>query len=252
MDKAICTRKGWKEMYFDSYAYTSAGGREENQDAVGKQEERNSAIYVVADGLGGHQLGNLASEIVVRTMEDTWKKNRIQDKNRLLEAVKKANRAVLQLQADKRCSSKSTIAVLVIDNNRAFWANTGDTRIYCISGGRFVAMTEDHSVAYKKYKAGEISKEQIAWDEDQSCLLRALGNETRWEPNISGTASLKTGSAFLLCSDGLWEYISEEEILKACVTTVSAAEWGEKMIQTVKARFKPGHDNYSLITVKLK
>lgn len=74
MDKAICTRKGWKEMYFDSYAYTSAGGREENQDAVGKQEERNSAIYVVADGLGGHQLGNLASEIVVRTMEDTWKK----------------------------------------------------------------------------------------------------------------------------------------------------------------------------------
>lgn len=238
-------------MYFDSYAFTDAGGREENQDAVGKQETDRGAFYVVADGLGGHRLGNLASEIVVEKMGAVWRENGIRNSEEMLEAVKRANEAVLQLQKERYCASKSTVAALAITEEGACWAHSGDSRVYYISGGSLEAVTEDHSVAYKKYKAGEISKEQIASDEDQSSLLRALGNERRWEPNISGAEKLKADAAFLLCSDGFWEYISDEEILTAFRTAKSAEEWGEKMLQTIRARFKDGHDNYSLIAVKL-
>ena len=87
---------------------------------------------------------------------------------------------------------------------------------------------------------------------DQSSLLRALGNESRWKPNISGTEKLREGVDLLLCSDGFWEYITDQEILDDNVEPKSAVDWGEKMLKRVQSRFKPGNDNYSLITVKVK
>lgn len=245
-------RKQEKQMVFDSYVFTAAGGRTENQDAAGQKEKNGRAIYVVADGLGGHMLGNLASEKVVREMLSRWEENGIESREAMWDAIKGANEAVLQLQKEMRCSAKSTVAALAITDDTAFWANTGDSRVYYVSGRQLAEITEDHSVAYKKYKAGEITREQIAQDEDQACLLRALGNETRWEPGISGTERMSEVTAFLLCSDGFWEYISDDEILTTCLMTESAAEWGEKMLQMVNARFRPGHDNYTMITVKTR
>ena len=239
-------------MILDSFMFTDPGGRDENQDYVGKRELKDAGLYLLADGLGGHRLGNLASETAITSMLSSWREDKLWTPEYMRECISKANESVRNLQREKNCAAKSTIVALAIKGKNAIWAHCGDSRLYFIYKGKIVAVTEDHSVAYRKYKAGEITREEIAWDEDQSSLLRALGNESRWKPNISGTEKLREGVDLLLCSDGFWEYITDQEILDDNVETKSAVDWGEKMLKRVQSRFKPGNDNYSLITVKVK
>ena len=146
---------------------------------------------------------------------------------------------------------KSTAVTLLIRGNEARWANVGDSRLYHFHKGALSFVTEDHSVAYKKFKAGEITRAQIATDEDQSSLLRSLGNKERHQP-ASGGADLAPGDGFLLCSDGLWEHLSDGEILIDYLKSDSAEQWAEQLLLRVIARQKPGTDNLSLITVMVQ
>ena len=242
-------------MQLESFAYTEAGGRDENQDSIGVRERVSEGFYVVADGLGGHRLGNLASQIVVSSLLESWDAAEDWNAELFQKAIGQTNDVVLAMQKSNSCNAKSTVVALSVRDGQAIWANSGDSRLYHIVKesvkGRIVAITEDHSVAYMKYKAGEITRDQIAWDEDQSSLLRVLGNETRWKPNVSKPENICVGDAFLLCSDGLWEYVSDDEILAACLRTESAEEWANTLLEQAGTRFKQKRDNLSLITVKV-
>lgn len=120
---------------FDIFEYTNQGGHSYNEDSIGSSNEGSRGIFVVADGLGGHALGEEASAAAV-------------------------------------------------NGDQAAWANVGDSRVYFIHRNNLHAYTNDHSVAFKKYKAGETTREQIASDEDQPRLLRSLGSEERNEPEL--------------------------------------------------------------------
>lgn len=239
-------------MLTDSFEFTNAGGRDENQDAVLSLPDRNRSFFAVADGLGGHQHGSLASRCVVSSLAESWRAEPVWDRDRLFGAVQRANNSVLALQQQLRTAAKSTVALLAIEGNRASCANSGDSRVYYVRDCGIRAVTEDHSVAYKKYKSGEITKEQIAGDEDQSSLLRALGNETRWEPEAYEIDDLKPGDAFLLCSDGFWEYVTDEEILLDCLTAMSAEEWAHLLLLRIMERVPGNNDNLSVVTVMLR
>ncbi|MBR1659535.1 MAG: hypothetical protein IJ705_04390, partial [Oscillospiraceae bacterium] len=120
-------------------------------------------------------------------------------------------------------------------------------------GGEQVFVTEDHSVSYKKFRAGEISRADIRTDPDQSALLRALGNAERCAPDAgSFEAPVGAGDGFLLCSDGVWEYLPEGEMLIDLLKSASAREWGENLLLRVLSRVGPGNDNLSLITVLVR
>ena len=145
---------------------------------------------------------------------------------------------------------KSTVVALAIRDNLAAWANVGDSRLYYLHSRTIARTTEDHSVAYKKYKSGEITKFQIGTDEDQASLLRALGNVERSHPDCDHPDSeLAAGDGFLLCSDGLWEYISDDEILVEYLKADSAQTWAEQLLLRTMERIRPGSDNLSLIAV---
>ncbi len=258
-------------MKLDHYVFTHIGGREENQDSVGLTETESGGIFVVADGLGGHQHGHLASAAVVDAVLKNWNPDtelspedsaspdaapapadvpdRLQ--TALREKVEQANKAVLDLQAEVNATCKSTVVALAIDNHHAAWANTGDSRLYYIHNGSFAKISDDHSVAFAKYRAGEINRAQIATDEDQPALLRVLGGNTRWEPDLAGIDTLCAGDAFLLCSDGVWEHILDEEILVDCLKAGTAREWAELMLLRIVTRLPGNHDNLSLLTVML-
>lgn len=238
-------------MVLDCFSYTSAGGRNENQDSVTAVGRESSGLFVVADGLGGHRLGNLASQAVTMAMETEYGRMQKIGKEQLSDSIQKANEAVLSVQKENHCTAKSTAAVLVIQENTAVWANVGDSRVYYIHNRVLYSVTEDHSVAYKKYKSGEITKEEIAKDEDQSSLLRSLGHETRWKPNLYDTEALSPGDGFLLCSDGLWEYNTDEEILGNFLESETAEQWAGQLIRQVEVKAESGHDNYSVIAVRL-
>lgn len=236
-------------MKIDSFLYTNTGGRDHNEDAVGSCTLPDGELFVVADGLGGHMFGEQASASVVKSLTETSPPDGDTDAAaRLEEMIHEANDNLITLQEETRSNMKSTVVTLLLRKNEAHWANVGDSRLYYFHRGELAFVTEDHSVAYKKYKAGEITRAQIATDEDQSSLLRTLGNKDRHQP-VLGSAAVAPGDGFLLCSDGLWEYLHDGEVLIDYLKSDSAREWAEQLLLRVIARQTPSSDNLSLITV---
>ena len=240
-------------MIFDRYEYSNRGGRSYNEDSVGSRIEGNNGIFVVADGLGGHFFGDVASACVRDTLLEKFP---CQDRNPgrwFEEQIADANRRVLELQEEKGTVLKSTVAALYVMENKAVWAHAGDSRLYYIHEGRLKAFTEDHSVAYKKYKAGEISRSDIAFDEDQPRILRAIGGRDHNEPAICVYDEvISSGDAFLLCSDGTWEFLDDEEIVIDFLQSENARQWAEYLLLRIMERISGGNDNLTILTIILK
>lgn len=238
-------------MTLDCFCFTNRGGRDHNEDAVGTKKVGSGGLFVLADGLGGHQLGECASKCIVDSLLGApvpleeeflgaW----------LEEQIRRSNQALLALQKERRAVMKSTVVALAIRENGAAFANVGDSRLYCIQDDAITGTTRDHSVAYKKYESGQITRQQIPTDEDQSSLLRSLGREDHCEPEtyLIDTPPQK-GDAFLLCSDGMWEYLLDEEILVDYLKADCAEAWGKLLLLRAMERIPPKNDNLSLITV---
>ena len=202
-------------MILDHFSFTNPGGRDRNEDAVGSSVRSGKGIFVVADGLGGHKDGELASRCVVENLLREHESTRTQDRTGwLVSILADTNSRILKMQQDARSVMKSTAVVLCIDDDVAVWAHVGDSRLYHIHDSNIDYITPDHSVAYKKYAAGEITRFQINTDEDQATLLRSLGSADRYEAQVcTEPVLLSHGDAFLLCSDGVWEYLHDEEVL---------------------------------------
>lgn len=236
-------------MVLDSFLYTSKGGREHNQDSVGASETPLGSVYVLADGLGGHLHGELASKCAVETLQSAQLPDKDNQLAWLEEQCKAANQKILDLQ-ELHGTTRTTIVSLLVNDDQAAWAHVGDSRLYYLHDRKIEAFTDDHSVAYKKYLSGEIAREQIAFDDDQSSLLRALGNPTRSQPVCSSPGhAISPGDGFLLCSDGFWEYVMDEEILIDFLKADCAESWAELLLLRVMHRIDMGNDNLSVITL---
>lgn len=241
-------------MTLDSYMFTNEGGRTKNEDCVAIDFSHDRGMFVLADGLGGHQLGEMASKCVCESLIEAWSEKADGNVSEWLEKeIAIANQKVIDLQKEQHATMKSTVVSLVIDSKKATWANVGDSRLYYFHEGRINCFTEDHSVSYKKYKVGEITRVQLATDEDQSCLLRTLGSEDRNAPDMNNTENeLMVGDAFLLCSDGFWEYVLDQEMLIDLHKSESAREWANLLLLRAIKRVGKDNDNISVITVLVK
>ena len=142
---------------------------------------------------------------------------------------------------------KTTAVALSVAGDRAVWGHVGDSRLYRFSAGTLTQETRDHSVTYMKYLGGEISYMDVYHDDDRSSLLRALG-KLPCKPE-TGQARLQPGDALLLCSDGFWEYVYQEEMLADLLKAETPEQWAEGMLLRHIRRTPPGNDNFSLITV---
>ena len=116
-----------------------------------------------------------------------------------------------------------------------------------LSDGAVTPLTRDHSVTYRKYQGGEITYMDICHDDDRSSLLRVLGKS----PCVPEAAekTVKAGDAFLLCSDGFWEYVYDQEMLSDWLKAETPEQWAQLMLLRHIRRTPPGNDNFSLITV---
>ncbi len=251
--EAPCEVRNIKMMRFDSFIFTSAGGREVNEDHAGSGKLPDGEIFIVADGLGGHTCGDVASDCIVRSMlEAPQPDGSVPPEKWLEDTINAANAKLAELRAAQNKSMKSTVAALAVTGGRAYWANVGDSRVYYFHRNDIEAITEDHSVAFKKFRSGEISRDMIGKDEDQSGLLRSLGGNDRNTPDVgcSGHA-VESGDAFVLCSDGVWEYVRDEEFLIDLLKSSSAAEWADYVLMRLMERLPSNNDNLSLITVRV-
>lgn len=237
------------------YAYISkCGGRENNEDSVFVKLENGRLTAVVADGLGGCGEGKTASEAAVKTISDNFDRVTSINMEQMNEVLEQANRSILACQT-KATKMKSTAVVFAADicKRKYIWAHIGDSRLYHFVNGRIVSQTKDHSVSQIKVAMGEITEAQIRSDTDRSRLVRALGvDEGKIKPSVSPVYSVKKKNdvnAFLLCSDGFWQYVLENEMEETLIRSNSPDEWLEEMKKILISRLCGGADNYSAIVL---
>lgn len=237
------------------YAYISeCGGRKINEDSVFVKSENGRLAAVVADGLGGCGQGKTASETAVKTISDNFDKVTSLNIGQINDVLEQANRSILACQT-KAAKMKSTAVVFAadIDKRKYIWAHIGDSRLYHFINGKINSCTTDHSVSQIKVSMGEITEAQIRSDTDRSRLVRALGVDAdKMKPSVSSVYSVKKKAdvnAFLLCSDGFWQYVLEKEMEDTLRRSNSPDEWLGAMQEILASRCGIGADNYSAIVL---
>lgn len=226
--------------------YTAKGKREKNEDWASITENSNNLIAVVADGLGGHDMGEIASRQAATTINRELQGEQ-QDEDVLIDAIHQANTDILKLQNSQR-SMLTTVAVLWVGEAFAIAANIGDSRIYQFRDGKIIYQSLDHSVAQMAALVGELDQKEIRYSKDRNKLIRVLGDAK--EPKVDcETLTVQAGDRFLLCSDGFWEAVTEADMVKTMLESGNAKQWLEKMRQIVEDYHHPGQDNHTAIAL---
>jgi len=238
-------------MNIDVYSYTNTGSREINEDSYGVTNSGSRFAALVCDGLGGHQCGEVASQAAKKNILDSIAKLPEVSEANLQAIMKFVNDGILQLQeANPAVKGMRTTAVgCVIEGNQMTPFNCGDSRFYYFSNGTITCMSKDHSVSQMSVSMGEMSFDAIRDDPDRNKLLKVLGEAT--DKTDIGTVyppiNCKSGDAFLLCSDGFWEYVIEEEMEIDLSKSLSAKEWIEYMLVRLLLRYTGNNDNFTVI-----
>ena len=228
-------------------SYSDIGGRVCNEDTVRyARRDDDRLCLVVADGLGGHGGGEQASSAAADVICGNWRGE--VDREVLAALILAAHRQVLSLQTPQ-CAMKTTVAALTLESGRAVWAHAGDSRLYRFLDGALVFQTRDHSAAQIGVMLGQITPDQIRFHPDRNRVLRALGQDSELTVE-SAECPLPPGRhAFLLCSDGFWEYVQEDEMAADLAASQSPEEWLEKMRQRLSRRVPENNDNNTAAVV---
>jgi serine/threonine protein phosphatase PrpC len=236
-------------MQFDIAVCSYQGGRDYNEDNVRYFERNGVCVVAVADGLGGHGGGQIASALAADTIADAFIKDPSLDAEYVGGLFQKANREVLNAQTQTQ-KMKSTGVALFIKDGQAIWGHAGDSRLYYFADGRLAAQTLDHSVAQMAVFSGEITAGQIRHHEDRNRVIRAFGGSEQLKTEIAPRLPLNRGPyAFLLCTDGFWEYVLEAEMEQDLTESGSAQGWLNAMLKRLESRVPDDNDNYSAAAV---
>lgn len=201
---------------------------------------------MLADGLGGHGGGEIASREAVKVILEGWHGSATPAL--LCELAQTAHRRILSLQTPV-CKMKTTAVILSIARGRAQWAHVGDSRLYHFIDGKLVFQTRDHSSSQIAVLMGQIKQEDIRFHEDRSHIFRALGQESNMSADAQEQELSPGEHAFLLCTDGFWEYVYEAEMEKELRRAVSVEDWLGRMKHHLDGRADQDNDNNTAAAV---
>lgn len=181
--------------------------REQNEDSLVVAPP----LFVVADGMGGHEAGEVASEIAVETLQEEAPAH--PDAEALGKAVEVANRAIIDaaLAGRGRPGMGTTCTAAMLEESRLVIAQVGDSRAYLMHGGELTQLTRDHSLMANMIEAGQITPEEARYHPNRSVITRALGNDPDTTPDLY-EINVEAGDRLLVCSDGLTAMVEDDEI----------------------------------------
>lgn len=240
-----------RSMHFECASRTHVGLRRKiNEDSLLVDCEQG--LWAVADGMGGHEAGEVASTMVTDALRCLPQLNDCEElAAQALEALRDVNRQLLALAQsraqDEQITIGTTIVGLAISNGsfNCFWM--GDSRAYLVRGGEIRRLTHDHSLVQNLVDAGMLKAEEAETHENANLITRAVGVSEKFEMDlVRGDA--RAGDQFLLASDGLTRVIPDEQLARA-LTSRMPHDAADNLIEAVMARGAP--DNVSLIIVKL-
>ena len=232
------------------------GDRTEQQDWVAvfaHPARKGTLLAVLADGMGGHSGGAMAAEQVVLKAKqnfETFAPASESPEDLLRSVVDEAHIVIKLTRFTSEQDPHSTAVVFMMQPDRADWAHCGDSRFYHFRNGKLMTRSADHSLVEELVRKGRLDAESAARHPNRNVLLSCLGADREPRVDLGHVSPLQGGDAFLLCSDGLWGYISEDEFgdVLASHTPRDAAS---TLIEMARHRARGGGDNISLAIVKL-
>lgn len=217
--------------------------RRQNEDAVWFDEKR--AVFVVADGMGGHRAGEVASQMAVEAIRRMIRVHETAGITPLRDAVRRGHEAIMHhAQRHPECMGMgTTLDVLWCAGGYAYIAHVGDSRIYRLRAGEFEQITQDHSLVEEMVRARVITKEEAKTHPRRNIITRALGTQGDNTPDMLAT-DVKSGDIFLLCSDGLHGMVSDEQ-MQEILTRLPLEQAADALLAL--ALDAGGRDNVSLV-----
>lgn len=233
--------------------------RTNNEDSVSLVRPRsageatlNEVLAIVADGMGGHEGGERASQIAVETITHSYAESSHSPAKALNEAFAAANRDIFATaKANPALQGMGTTCVAVaIRDNTAWWAWVGDSRLYLLRRGQAYRMTEDHTMVNDFVHRGLLSADEARNHPERNVLSRAIGSHRSVEVSVADEGvQLGNGDRLLLCSDGLHDLVADDEVAGLALgDTVDRC--AEALLHTALGR--GGHDNVSLILLDVR
>ena len=213
---------------------------------------RDSGIFLLADGMGGHPEGEVAAQLALEAMSAAYQKEatpEIADVDAFLKsALMLAQRKIMSYAIHKGMSDtpRTTLVALVLQNGHASWIHCGDSRLYLVRQGELLARTRDHS--YSEQRQGADSTVVVTSNVNRNILFSCLGSPTKPVYDVAGPVPLLQGDRILLCSDGLWGSVSDVDIVyQLGLKTVAHAvpELVEKALQ----KAGDGSDNVTVLAL---
>jgi serine/threonine protein phosphatase PrpC len=241
-------------MRFAVFQDSVKGGRPSNQDRIGYSYSREALILILADGMGGHVQGEVAAEIAVRVImsrfERAAKPTIRKPVDFLNEALMAAHRAIEDYAFEHGMfeSPRTTCVACLVQNDHAWWAHAGDSRLYLFRRGALLAQTRDHSRVQHLIDAGIISAKAAADHPERNKIYSCLGGSITPQIDVSPETPLRKGDTFVLSSDGFWAQLAQEEIADA-VKSVSVLNAMPNLMKLAAARGGMTSDNISVVAV---
>jgi len=228
--------------------------RSGNEDNYAAEADTQRGLFIVADGMGGHAAGEVASEMAVQIVQRELTELRDLDTNgvdrRITEALKTANRAIHErtlIEVDKQ-GMGTTVSVLIISGRRYLIGQVGDSRVYLLRDGALTQLTKDHSYVQEQVDAGFLTPEQARYHPYSNVITRCVGASPDVEPDTY-SGEVKTGDVFLVASDGLTGMVDDRRLQTLLISRVPPDRKVHQLISEANGR--GGLDNITAIVVEV-
>jgi serine/threonine protein phosphatase PrpC len=237
-------------MKFSVFQISRKGGREKNEDRMGYCYTRESGLFVLADGMGGHPEGEVAAQLALQTVSALFQKEArpvVQDITEFLStALMAAHHQIIRYASEKGMldTPRTTLVAAIAQGSTATWVHCGDSRLYVVRNGELLTRTRDHSYL-EQQNAGVIKMDRV----NRNILFTCLGSPTKPVFDVTGPVTLQQGDKILLCSDGLWGSVPENEIV-AHLSTKPVAEAVPDLVETALRNGGEHSDNVTVVALE--
>lgn len=238
-------------MKFSVFQISRKGGREKNEDRMGYCYTRQSGLFVLADGMGGHPEGEVAAQLALQTVSALFQKEarpQVRHPGEFLAAALMAAHHQIVRHAGERGmldTPRTTLVAALLQGGTATWIHCGDSRLYLVRAGELVTRTRDHS--YLEQQLAGVAR--VGSMVNRNILFTCLGSPTRPVHDVGGPVPLQQGDRLLLCSDGLWGSLPDAEIVRQ----LAAKPVHDAVPDLVEAALRAGgphSDNVTVIAVE--
>ncbi|MBK8071617.1 MAG: serine/threonine-protein phosphatase [Ramlibacter sp.] len=237
-------------MKFSVFQVSRRGGREKNEDRMGYCYTRESGLFVLADGMGGHPEGEVAAQLALQTVSALYQKEArpiVKDVPEFLSSsLMAAHHQIIRYASEKGMldTPRTTLVAAVVQGNAASWVHCGDSRLYVVRGGELLTRTRDHSYL-EQQGAGVIKLDRV----NRNILFTCLGSPTKPVFDVSGPVTLQQGDKILLCSDGLWGTLEDQVIVNE-LSDKSVSDAVPELVELALRRAGDHSDNVTVIAME--